>query len=183
MTVFNQDIKVTNVSISSKEPKYSNRSWTGQQIIRSTGIQYYELSFSLAFNPIHRAEVMAFISTHSQGKPFTLSLGHLSQYEGQQAGLLLTTAVAVQGSSVITVPSVLEVGSLIQFINHKKLYRVIENTGNSITVFPPLRQQVQASEQVVYDNLIIEAVLDVDNDFNTPIQQIMQIEFKATEKL
>ena len=56
MASFSNQIKITNFQIKSTEPVYSNQTWTGQRIMRSTGIQYYEIQFQLSFGGylVHR---------------------------------------------------------------------------------------------------------------------------------
>jgi hypothetical protein len=49
MASFSNDVKVTNFIFKNNEPMYSNTSWTGQRIMRSTGIQYYQIQFTLNF--------------------------------------------------------------------------------------------------------------------------------------
>ncbi|HBW8381026.1 TPA: hypothetical protein MFM15_004260, partial [Klebsiella pneumoniae] len=75
------------------------------------------------------------------------------------------------------------VGELIQFTNHKKIYRIIDRTSTSLTVFPVLQNTVQASEPIIYNNIQIEAVLDPDNDYTMPVGNIMNITLKATENI
>ena len=184
MASFSNSVKVTNFQIKSVEPIYSNQTWTGQRIMRSTGIQYNQISFTLNFNPSALGEVNNFLAQYSQGKPFTLSLGVAGNYHGTQTGSLTASAAASKGTRVVSTSSnTLAVGEMVQFTNHKKLYKIIERTGTSITLFPALQNQVQASEIIIYNNLMIEAVLDPDNDYTMPIGNIMNITLKATENI
>lgn len=82
-----------------------------------------------------------------------------------------------------TSSNTLAVGEWIQFTNHNKLYRIVERAGTSITIFPALQNTVQASEVIKYNNLMIEAVLDPDNDYTMPVGNIMNITLKATENI
>lgn len=101
MASFSNQIKITNFQIKSTEPVYSNQTWTGQRIMRSTGIQYYEIQFQLSFNTASIGEVQNFLAQYSQGKPFTFSLGLLSTYRGTQTGSLTSTALVNKGNRVI----------------------------------------------------------------------------------
>lgn len=180
--IFSNNVKVTNFNIKSVEPMYSNQSWTGQRLIRSTGIQYYQIEFNLNFNMDKRQEVMAFIAEYSQGKPFTFSLGHLSTYSGNQVGALTASGQANKGQiSVNTSTNNLQVGELIQFTNHSKIYRVIARAANNITVFPALQNVVLANEPIQYNNLMITAVLNPDNDYTLPISVVSSMKFGAME--
>jgi len=181
---FSNQIKVTNFQIKSTEPIYSNQTWTGQRIMRSTGIQYYQIQFSLSFNPASLREVNNFIAQYAKGKPFTMSLGVAGTYHGTQTGSLTSTALVKKGSMIIaTSTNTMAVGEWVQFSNHNKLYRIVERTGTSLTVFPALQNTVQASEIIKYNSLIIEAVLDPDNDYTMPVGNIMNITLKATENI
>lgn len=184
MATFTNKIKVTNFQIKSTEPIYSSQSWTGQKITRSTGIQYYKIQFNLSFNIKDRGEVLNFIAQYSQGKPFTMSLGHLSNYVGMQQGSLTSQTQVPKGSIIINTNSnAIAVGELIQFGNHNKIYRIIDRTDTSLTVFPALQNVVQAGEVIIYDNLIIEAVLDNDNDYTLSVESIVTMQFKGTENI
>lgn len=184
MTTFSNNIKVTDVTLSTTVPQYSQRSWTGVELRRSVGIQYYKLQFTLNFEIINRSEVLAFITEYQQGKPFTLSLGHLSNYKGTQTGAVTATANAAVGSMVVsTNTNTLQKGDLIQFSNHRKIYQIIDKGTNSITVFPQLRQVVSTNEVINYNNLMIEATLDVDQEFDLNISNVTSVQFNATENL
>ena len=184
MTSFSNNVKVTNFQIKSVEPIYSNQTWTGQRILRSTGIQYNQISFSLNFNPSALNEVNSFLAQYSQGKPFTLGLGIAGVYYGEQSGALNANASAAKGTRIITTnPNQMAIGEMIQFTNHKKLYRIIDRTDTTLTIFPVLQNTVQASETIFYNNLIIEAVLDPDNDYTMPVGNIMNVNLKATENI
>ncbi|MFS7195482.1 hypothetical protein AB6866_04795 [Rahnella inusitata] len=183
MTTFSNKIKVSNFTLKSVEPAYSNQTWTGQRIIRSTGIQYYKLNFTLNFNIKDRAEVDNFLALYSQGKSFQLPLGHLSTYQGIQTGGLVASTAAAKGSRVITATNTMGVGELLQFTNHKKIYRIIDRTATSLTLFPALQNTVQATETIFYNNLVIEAVLDPDNDYSMNIENVTSIQLKAMENV
>jgi hypothetical protein len=103
-------------------------------------IQYYQISFQLTFNVKDRNEVMKFIAEHSQGKPFMLSLGHMGMYQGVQTGALESQSIATKGTRIVsTNANSMAVGELIQFQNHNKIYRIIDRTDTSLTLFPHYR--------------------------------------------
>ncbi|MHB9326457.1 hypothetical protein ACP3S7_02840 [Phytobacter ursingii] len=182
MASFSNDVKVTNFIFKNNEPMYSNTSWTGQRIVRSTGIQYYQIQFTLNFIKTSIPEIQQFIAQYSQGGSFTMSLGVYGDYYGSQSGALTATAAAPAGNIVIsTNANNMAVGELIQFSNHNKIYRIIARTANTVTVFPALQNQVQAQEVIKYDNLVIEAQLDPDNDYSITVGNLMNITLKAQE--
>lgn len=184
MSLFSKNIKIGDFTLSSQEPRYSNRSWTGSQIQRSTGIQYYEIQFTLNFNKKDIQEYQAFTAKYGQGAAFAMDLGHLSTYLGSQTALVRATAAAAKGVSQITCSiNTLEIGTLIQFSNHKKIYRIIGNSNNNITVFPALRSNVSINEAITYNNLQGSFVLDVDNDLKLNVENVMKITLKATEDI
>ncbi|EHK6423934.1 hypothetical protein QYN36_003038 [Salmonella enterica] len=180
---FSNNIKLSDFTLSSKSPQYSNQSWTGAVIQRSTGVQWYTFNFTLNFNQRDRQEVLAFIAEYSQGKLFTIPLGHLSTYKGKQSGAVSSKNDVRRGVYKFTTASAqqLEVGTMIQFGNHKKIYQIVANTGTEVSIFPALQANVQANETVFYNGLVIEARLDVDNDFQMPVTNLVAITFKCTE--
>lgn len=183
MINLSKNIKVSTVNLKSTEPKYEHQSWTGQVIQRLTGIQYYELEFTMTFNTKDRSQVLAFIGEYGQGKAFEMQLGHLSTYVGNQTGAVNSTDVLPAGTIVIpTNAQQLGLGELIQFTNHKKIYRIISSADTSLTIFPALRSGVQAGEMIRYNGLTISAVLKADNDYSMPITNIVEMKFSATEK-
>ena len=183
MTTFSNNVKITNFQHTSVEPIYSNQTWTGQRIMRSTGIQYYKCSFSLSFNPSAMGEVRSFLAQYAQGQPFTFSLGYAGTYYGIQTGSVTSTALVNKGNMVIPTNNNLEIGTWVQFSNHNKIYRVRDRTSTSITIFPVLQNTVQASEVIKYNNLMIELVLDPDNDYTMPVANIINLNLKATENI
>ncbi|MGX9299885.1 hypothetical protein IAQ00_13645 [Pantoea ananatis] len=184
MALFSNNLKVTDFQLSSNEPRYSNRSWTGTQITRSTGIQYYQINFTLNFNKKDIQEYQNFIAKYGQGAPFNMDLGHLSIYKGSQNVAVAATAPAAKGVYQITCNSnQLEVGTLIQFQNHKKIYRVIANNGTTLSIFPNLRSNVAIGENVKFTNIEGSFTLDVDNDYKLNVQNVMNITFKASEDI
>lgn len=184
MAIFSNKIKINSVSIASTEPRYSNRAWSGVEITRSTGIQYFTMEFTLSFKQQDITEYNAFVAEYSRGKPFTFGLGHLSTYTGSQVNAVQATAASAKGAyQVTTSANTLEIGSLIQFTNHSKLYRIIGRTGNDIQLFPNLRANVQAGESIRYTAFEGTFTLDVDNNYQTPVNNVISISLKASEYL
>jgi hypothetical protein len=184
MVLFTNNIKISDFKLQSTEPAYSNKSWAGTQIRRSTGIQYYQISFNLQFNQADRQEVLNFVGQYSQGKPFAFELGYFSQYTGKHIGTVSSTATVNKGGTVIQCNSnVLEVGTLVTFQNSTKIHRIIANSGTSITVFPALRNNVQAGEIIRYQGISGTFIIDVDCNLDLQSTNIMSLQVKATEAL
>ena len=168
MALFTNNIKISDFQLQSIEPSYSNKS-----------IQYYQLTFNIQFNQADRQEVLNFIAQYSQGKPFSTDLGYYSQYTGNQFATVSSTATVNKGGSVIPCNSnILEVGTLVTFQNSTKIHRIIANT-----VFPALRQNVQAGEVIRYQGITGTFIIDIDCDLNLPSKNIMNLNIKATEAL
>ncbi|MDV0678310.1 hypothetical protein VC636_25620 [Citrobacter freundii] len=180
---FTKNIKISNFKLTDKTPQYSNQTWTGQRIVRSTNVQWYEFEFQLQYNKRDRLEVQSFVAQYKQGKPFQLSMGHLSEYIGKQTGAVSVKNTVQRGVYKIqtTNPQVIEVGSYIQFANHKKLYSVLANTGSEISVYPPLQAIVQAGEGITYNGLVIEGTINPDNDYSVMVGNAMSMNFRCME--
>lgn len=185
MSVFTNNIKLSDVQVTSMEPIYTNQSWTGVIHTRSTGIQYYTIQFTMQFEKKYLQEYNAFIAQYSQGAPFNLSLGFYGNYLGTQTKSIQATAARAKGSYQIPVASgyTVEVGTLIQFSNHKKIYRVISNANNVLSIFPDLRQNVVIGEIIKYKGIEGQFMLNPDNDYSLTVANAMSIQLKATEYL
>jgi len=182
MAEFSNNVKVTNFILKPVIPSYSNQSWTGQRIIRSTGIQYYTFQFTLNFTKDALPEINKFLANNTQGASFTMPLGIAGEYRGNQTGSLTSTSAVSAGNIVITTnTNVMDVGETIQFSNHDKLYQIIDRTATTLTIFPALQNQVQASEIIKYDNLSITGQLDPDNDYSMTVGNLMTLNLKAQE--
>lgn len=182
--LFSENIKITDFKLSNSQSMYSQRSWTGVEIRRTTGIQYYQIEFTLNFEINQRSEVMAFITEYSQGKPFQFNMGHFSTYQGSQVAAVTCTSTVQRGNRNVTLSNnTLEVGTMIQFSNHKKLYQIMSKSGNVVTLNTQLRQNVQSGESVFFNNLVIEAKLDVDQTFDMASTMVSGVQIKATENL
>lgn len=180
---FTNNIKISDFTLVDKSPQYSNQSWTGALIQRSSGVQWYEYQCTLSFNVRNRGEVQKFIAEYRQGKPFSMSMGHLSKYTGLESKALSVQSTVQRGVYKFKTAQtqVLEVGTMIQFTNHKKIYTIVANTGNEISIFPALQGVIQTGEAIVYNGIAIEAVLSPDNDYQLPSTNLIQIQLKCSE--
>lgn len=166
-------------------PQYLNQTWTGEQITRVVGTQYFSITFKATMNKQFRAEIANFYAQYAQGKPFDMSLGWWGKYTGNQNAGVQATAARTAGATSIAVNSnSLEVGSIIQFNGHKKLYRVIANSGTTMTIFPGLIKNIQLGEVIKYDNLSGSFVLTPQNAvYSFPGTNLIEVTIQATENI
>ncbi|MEG3135667.1 hypothetical protein SC206_19090 [Rouxiella sp. T17] len=182
--MFSNNIKIDTFVLTDNAPLFSNQSWTGELITRSTGVQYYSISFQVNLHTRSRQELQQFIAQYGQGAPFEMSLGWYSTYTGAQTGAIAASKAAGANTYQISVAAgnKIEVGSIIQFTNHKKLYKVIANTGSVLSIFPNLKQPVQVGENIKYNALTGMFKLQMDNNaYATPSENLIQMTFKAIE--
>lgn len=166
-------------------PQYQNQTWSGEVITRIVGTQYFSLSFKVTLNKQYRAELMNFYALYSNGRPFEMPLGWWSTYNGSQTGNVQITAARSAGSTSLAVNNNnLEVGSIIQIGGTKKLYRVIANSGSTMTIFPALLSNVQAGSNINYDNLQGSFVLTPQNSsYQMPSTNVIEVTIQATENI
>jgi len=166
-------------------PQYQNQTWSGETITRVVGVQYYSVSFKVTMNKKKRAELSNFYAQYAQGKPFDMPLGWWGSYTGSFSGTIQVTAAAAAGATTIAVTqNTLEVGSLVQFNGHKKLYKVVGNNGFSITLFPGLTRAIQTSEVLNYENLQGSFILTPQNaSYQYPSTNVMEVTIQATENI
>ncbi|EOU9592077.1 hypothetical protein ACOJEA_004777 [Klebsiella aerogenes] len=176
---------ISDYMLTDNVPQYQNQTWAGETITRIVGTQYFSLSFKVTMNKKYRAELSNFYAQYASGKPFDMSLGWWSKYEGTQTAAVQTTAARTAGATSIAVNSNrLEVGSLIQFGGHKKLYRVVANTGTVMTIFPGLIKNIQLGENIKFDNIQGSFILTPNQSaYNLPSTMVMEVTITATENI
>ena len=176
---------ISDFVLSDNVPLFQQKTWTGEQITRVVGTEYFSISFKVTMNKQYRAELSNFYAQYAQGKPFDMSLGWWGKYTGNQTANVQATAARAAGATSIAVNSNrLEVGSLIQFNGHKKLYRIIANSGTTMTIFPGLIKNIQLGEVIKYDNLSGSFVLTTQNSqFSFPSNNLIGVIIQATENI
>lgn len=183
--MIHEDVKITDVKLSSNAPYFSNRSVSGRYQKRYLGVQFFELELTLNYMEKDTSKVKRFLALHQQSQPFEFDLSYYARYEGSVQGLLQTGQAAAPGSRLIKLGvfnGTLEAGTTIQFQNHSKLYTVTEDvkTGGTLKIFPSLRGQVQLGEQILYKNPKGKFILTNEKlDFD--IKNISTMKIKATE--
>ncbi|EPB3479050.1 hypothetical protein ACRFZU_000522 [Escherichia coli] len=176
---------ISEYTLTDNVPQFQNQTWSGETITRIVGTQYFTLSFKVTINKNNRQELANFYANYTNSKPFDMSLGWWGDYNGRQTGAVQATAARNAGATSIAVnTNSLEVGSLIQFGGHKKLYRIIANTGTTMTIFPGLIRSVQGGEVINYDNLKGSFILvPSQNGYNLPSTNVMEVTIQATENI
>ncbi|HGG8909799.1 hypothetical protein ASU91_23475 [Enterobacter hormaechei subsp. steigerwaltii] len=183
--MLSKNIKITDVKLTSNAPFFSNRAISGKFQKRFTGVQFFELEFSLNYQSEQTAEVKRFIAMHQQAQPFEFDLSYQTKYEGTAQGLLRSQQNAAPGARQVTLGTfagVLEAGTIVQFQNHSKLYTVTEDvqTGGQLKLFPNLRAQVQLGEEIKYRSPKGRFVL-TNESYPYDIKSLSKIQLKATE--
>ena len=171
--------------LSDNIPQYQNQTWSGETITRMVGVQYFTLSFKVTLNKKYRNELANFYASYAYGKPFDMSLGWWGSYTGTQtSGIQATGARAAGATSIAVTQNTLEIGSLVQFNGHKKLYRVVGSNGDTITIFPGLTRAIQTSEVLKYDNLQGSFILTPQNaTYQLPSTNVIEVTIQATENI
>ncbi|UCQ40048.1 hypothetical protein DCF38_10920 [Edwardsiella piscicida] len=181
----NKNILISNFKLKDNTPQYSVQNWTGETCIRSTGVQYFQIEFDISLNQRDRLDLQQFIIQHKNGKPFDMSIGWFSKYSGsQKTSVLATVAAAVSATNITCGTNSIEIGSYIQFKNHKKIYQVLANNGTQLTIFPSLIKPVQIGEEIIFNNIIGSWLLNVPSDgLQIPSTNLIQMSFQATENI
>ncbi len=176
---------ISDFMLSDNIPQYQNQTWSGETITRMVGVQYYSVSFKVTLNRKTRAELANFYALYAQGKPFDMPLGWWGSYVGSHTGAIQATAArSVGATSIAVTQNTLEVGSLVQFNGHKKLYKVVGNNGFTLTIFPGLTRPIQTSEVLNYDNLQGSFILTPQNStYQYPSTNVMEVTIQATENI
>lgn len=181
------NLRITDVQITSNAPYFSNRSVSGRFQKRYTGVQFFELDFTINYMSQDTKHVQNFIAKHQQAVPFDFELSYLTKYEGTAQGLIQASVAAAQGARQVTLNSflnTLEAGTLVQFQNHSKLYTVTEDVkaNGQMKLFPSLKQSVQAGETLTYRNPKGRFVMTNEN-IPLNLASLTNIKIQATEVL
>lgn len=181
------DVRITNVQLKSNAPFFSNRSVSGRFQKRFTGIQFFELDFTVNYMSHDTRHIQRFIAMHQQGRSFDFPLSYLTDYKGSAQGLIQASVMSAQGARKVKLNSfsnTLEAGTLVQFQNHSKLYTITEDVkaDGEMKLFPNLKQIVQAGETVTYTNPKGRFVLTNEN-IPLDLASLSNVKFTATEVL
>ena len=155
--------------------------------------------FSASYPPMNRSEfapVYAFImKQRSQKETFQIALPDLKNAKGDVSSLISTDGNHTAGDTTIDIQNItngtnLKAGDFIKFESHTKVYLVVEDaTGDvsdtaTLTIEPPLREDVPNGNTIVYDG--VEFTVRLTNDvqeFNTGDLDLYRFEVDFIEAL
>jgi len=163
----------------------------------SVQVDGQRFKFSASYPPMSRSEfapVYAFImKQRSQKETFQISLPDLKNAKGDVSGIVSTNGSHSAGDTTIDVQNItgtIKAGDFIKFNTHSKVYLVVEDaTGDSndeatITIEPPLREDVDTDVVMLYDNVPFTVRLANDvQEFNTGDLDLYRFEVDFIEAL
>ena len=163
----------------------------------SVQVDGQRFKFSASYPPMSRSEfapVYAFImKQRSQKETFQIALPDLKNAKGDISGIVSTNGSHSAGDTTIDVQNItgtIKAGDFIKFNTHSKVYLVVEDaTGDSndeatITIEPPLREDVDTDVVMLYDNVPFTVRLTNDvQEFNTGDLDLYRFEVDFIEAL
>jgi len=163
----------------------------------SVQVDGQRFKFSASYPPMSRSEfapVYAFImKQRSQKETFQIALPDLKNAKGDISGIVSTNGSHSAGDTTIDIQNItgtIKAGDFIKFNTHSKVYMVVEDaTGDSndeatITIEPPLRENVDTDVVILYDNVPFTVRLTNDvQEFNTGDLDLYRFEVDFIEAL
>ena len=152
--------------------------------------------FSASYPPMTRATfapVIAFVmKQRSQKETFQIALPDLKDAKGDVSGTVLVNGLHSAGDTTIDVDGMtgtLKAGDFVNFNGHSKVYMVVSDATASsgsatLTIEPPLRENVADNSAVTYDG--VEFTVRLTNDvqqFNTGDLDLYRFEVDFIEAL
>ena len=160
----------TTVNLKSESPTLVSESASGKLQARQIAGQRW--SFSASYAPMTRSEfapVSAFImQQRGRLNTFTIELPIMSDSASSASGTLAANGAVAAGNTVITTDGLtgsLNVGDMVKFNGHDKVYMVVAVSGTnmtSMTVEPPLTDSVADNETIDYNNVLMSVRLNND---------------------
>ena len=162
----------------------------------SVQVDGQRFKFSASYPPMSRSEfapVYAFImKQRSQKETFQIALPDLKNAKGDVSGVVETNGTANAGDTSVTVDGMtgtLKAGDFVKFNGHSKVYMVVADATASagsatLTIEPPLRENLSDNEVVTYDG--VEFTVRLTNDvqeFNTGDLDLYRFEVDFIEAL
>jgi hypothetical protein len=158
------------VNLQSQSPTLVSEAASGKVQARQIAGQRW--SFTAAYPPMTRSEfapVSAFImQQRGRLNTFYIELPIVSDSASSATGTLAVNGSKTAGNTVITVDGMtgtLEAGDLVKFNGHDKVYMVVAKSGTnmtSMTIEPPLAENVANDEQIHYNNVQMKVRLNND---------------------
>lgn len=182
------------VNLQSQSPTLVSESASGKLQARQIAGQRW--SFTAKYSPMTRSEfapVFGFImQQRGRLNAFTVQIPIIEDSLSSAAGTLAANGSASAGATSVTVDGVtgaLEIGDLVKFDNHDKVYMVVgttETSGNTtnITIEPPLRASVADDEEVIYNSVPMKVKLNNDvQEFSIGVNSLIGYELDFIEAL
>jgi hypothetical protein len=182
------------INFSSEQKTITSTTDSGKMF--SVQVDGQRFKFSASYPPMTRDEfapVIAFImKQRSQKETFQIALPDLKNAKGDVSGVVETNGTASAGDTSVTVDGMtgtLKAGDFIKFNGHSKVYMVVADATASsgsatLTIEPPLRENLSDNEVVTYDG--VEFTVRLTNDvqeFNTGIYSLYRFEVDFIEAL
>jgi len=182
------------VGFSSEQKTITSTSDSGKMY--SVQIDGQRFKFSASYPPMNRSEfapVYAFImKQRSQKETFQIALPDLKNAKGDVSGVVLVNGSHTAGDTTIDVDGMtgtLKAGDFVNFNGHSKVYMVVADATASsgsatLTIEPPLREDVADNSAVTYDG--VEFTVRLTNDvqqFNTGDLDLYRFEVDFIEAL
>jgi len=182
--IFNNSKIKVGAAVKSVAPFIHNKNANGSVTRRFPGIQYYQMDLDISFQAEDQNLFDQWLAEYRYGKPFTFPLSRSvnMKYRGKQTTAITTTTASTAGGRVVGMSAQLEPGTKFTFQNHLKVYEIVsyDSTAKTATIFPNLRQQVQAGEFVRYQNPVLTLMLTTGT-IDIPLSQIVKLSLDATE--
>ena len=158
------------VNLQSQSPTLVSEAASGKLQARQIAGQRWV--FTASYPPLTRAEfapVSAFImQQRGRLNTFTIEIPVVSDSASSATGTLAVNGAVTAGNTVIAVDGLtgsLELGDLVKFNGHDKVYMVVAKSGTnmtSMTVEPPLVENVANDETIIYNNVPMKVRLNND---------------------
>ena len=185
----------TAINFKSNTPTLTTETVSGISFRRQISSQRWQ--FTLSLPPMTRAEfapVYAFMIKQKGSKEsFTVVAPEISSTRGSETGTVLVNGSHTAGDTTIDIDGLnsgLKAGDLIKFASHQKVYMVIDdanadsNGEATITIEPPLRENLANDEAITYNNvpITVRAVNDIQ-EFQLGNDPVYRIEIDVVEDL
>lgn len=158
------------VNLQSQSPTLVSEAASGKLQARQIAGQRWV--FTASYPPLTRAEfapVSAFImQQRGRLNTFTIEIPVVSDSASSATGTLAVNGAVTAGNTVIAVDGLtgsLELGDLVKFNGHDKVYMVVAKSGTnmtSMTVEPPLVENVANDETIIYNDVPMKVRLNND---------------------
>jgi len=158
------------VNLQSQSPTLVSESASGKLQARQIAGQRW--SFSARYSPLSRSEfapVSAFImQQRGRLNTFTIELPIMSDSASSATGTLAVNGAVAAGNTVIATDGLtgsLNVGDMVKFNGHDKVYMVVAVSGTnmtSMTIEPPLVEAIANDEAITYNNVPMKVRLNND---------------------